>query len=80
MFGDRDTDHPTALAAERWRQGLEQAGNHRSTRMIFPGAGHGIRMRDGYTGSGPAPFADGYLDAQVGWLWRVVLASGQGQE
>ena len=80
MFGDRDTDHPTALAAERWRQGLEQAGNDRSTLLIFPGAGHGIRIRDGNTGSGPAPFADGYLDTQVGWLRRVVLAGGSGQE
>lgn len=79
MFGDRDTDHPTALAAERWRESLKRAGNDRFTLITFPGAGHGIRTRDGYTGSGPAPFADGYLEIQLGWLWRVVLARGHGQ-
>lgn len=78
MFGDHDTEHPTALAAERWRQALTKAGNDRVTVMIFPGAGHGIRMRDGYTGTGPAPFAQGYLDVQLGWLWRVVLVGDEG--
>ncbi len=74
MFGDRDTDHPTALAVKRWREGLARAGNDRVTLMIFPGAGHGIRMREGYTGTGRAPFADGYTEVQLGWMWRHVVA------
>jgi hypothetical protein len=77
MFGDRDTEHPTGLAVERWREGLRKAGNDRVTLMVFPGAGHGIRMREGYSGGGRAPFADGYLEAQLGWLWRYVVAGTQ---
>lgn len=76
MFGDRDTDHPTALAVTRWREGLAKAGNEQVTLMVFPGAGHGIRMRDGHRGSGRAPFADGYAEAQLGWLWRHVVTAG----
>lgn len=74
LFGDEDRDHPTALAAERWREGLGKAGNDQVTLMIFPGAGHGIRMRQGYSGSGQAPFAGGYAEVQIGWLWRNVIA------
>lgn len=59
LFGDRDNDHPTELATSRWREGLATGGNDQLTLKVFPGAGHGIRMRDGYTGSGRAPFADG---------------------
>ena len=77
MFGDRDTDHPTALAVTRWREGLPKAGNDRVTLMVFPGAGHGIRMREGHTGAGRAPFADGYAEVQLGWLWRYVVAGNQ---
>ena len=77
MFGDRDTEHPTGLAVERWREGLRKAGNDRVTLMVFPGAGHGIRMREGYSGGGRAPFADGYVEAQLGWLWRYVVAGTQ---
>jgi pimeloyl-ACP methyl ester carboxylesterase len=73
MFGDRDTDHPTAAAVQKWRDGLMQAGNDQATIMVFPGAGHGIRMREGYTGTGRPPFADGYADVMVGWLWRHVV-------
>lgn len=77
MFGDRDTDHPTALAVERWRKGLAKAGNDQVTLMVFPGAGHGIRMREGHTGGGRAPFADGYAEVQLGWLWRYVVVGTQ---
>ena len=73
MFGDRDTDHPTALAVERWQAGLRKAGNERVTLMVFPGAGHGIRMREGTKGGGRPPFADGYFEVQLGWLWRNVV-------
>lgn len=73
MFGDRDTEQPTPLAVERWRDALGKGGNDQATIMVFPGAGHGIRMREGHTGHDQAPFADGYLDAQLGWLWRNVV-------
>lgn len=75
MFGDRDTDHPTELSVARWREGLSRAGNEDATIMIFPGAGHGIRLREGYVGQGSAPFAPGYLEVQIGWLLRNVVAS-----
>jgi uncharacterized protein len=74
LFGDRDTDHPTALAVDQWREGLGKAGNERVTLMVFPGAGHGIRVREGHAGGARAPFADGYLEVQLGWLWRHVVA------
>ena len=77
MFGDRDMDHPTALAVGRWREGLGKAGNDRVTLMVYPGAGHGIRMREGHTGPGAAPFADGYSEVQIGWLWRHVVTGIQ---
>ena len=73
MFGDHDTNHPTAVAVEKWREGLRQAGNEQVTIMVFPGAGHGTRMREGYTGTGRPPFADGYEDLMLGWLWRHVV-------
>ena len=73
MFGDRDTDHPTAVAVQKWKEGLKNAGNDRVTLIVFPGAGHGIRMRDGHTGSGRPPFADGYAEVMLGWLWRHVV-------
>lgn len=73
LFGDRDTDHPTDLALQKWREGFERAGNTRGTIVVFPGAGHGIRMREGWTGEGRAPFADGYRDLMTGWLWRHVV-------
>lgn len=72
LFGERDTDHPTERAVKRWREGLQKAGNDDVTIMVFPGAGHGIRMREGYTGKGKAPFADGYKEVQLGWLWLRV--------
>jgi hypothetical protein len=73
LFGERDTDHPTRLAIQRWRDALGKAGNDQVTLMVFPWAGHGIRMREA-TRSGPAPFAEGYSDVQLGWLWRHVGA------
>jgi pimeloyl-ACP methyl ester carboxylesterase len=73
MFGDKDTDHPTDLAVAGWRDGLSKGGNKNSTVVIFPGAGHGIRMREGFTGQGRAPFADGYPELMIGWLWQHVL-------
>lgn len=72
MFGDRDTDQPTELAVARWREGLTKAGNYNVTLMVFPGAGHGIRMGDEHRHD--APFADGYAEAMLGWLWRHAVA------
>jgi uncharacterized protein len=77
MFGDRDTDHPTELAVTRWHEAIEKARNENATLMIFPGAGHGIRMREGHTGPAREPFADGYLEAQLGWLWFHVVNDEQ---
>ncbi|MFW6084916.1 MAG: alpha/beta hydrolase family protein [Gemmatimonadota bacterium] len=74
LFGDRDTDHPTDQAIDGWREGLDRAGNDGATIVVFPGAGHGIRMADGWRGEGRAPFADGYRDVMAGWLWRHVVA------
>lgn len=73
LFGDRDRDHPSQLASAQWRAGLSEAGNQAGTIVMFPGAGHGIRMRDGFTGTGRPPFADGYHDVMLGWLWRNVV-------
>ena len=73
MFGDRDSNHPTDVAVHKWREGLQQAGNDQVTIMIFPGAGHGIRMREGNSGTARPPFADGYEDVMLGWLWRHVV-------
>ena len=75
MFGDRDRQQPTDLAVKRWKEGLKKAGNNDVTIMLFPGAGHGIRMGD-HKDHIRAPFADGYKEAQLGWLWRHVV---QGQ-
>jgi uncharacterized protein len=73
MFGDRDTEHPTATAVQKWREGLQRAGNDQVSIMVFPDAGHGLRMREGHTGPGSAPFADGHLEVMLGWLWRHVV-------
>ncbi|MBV8516696.1 MAG: alpha/beta fold hydrolase [Acidobacteria bacterium] len=75
LFGDRDTEQPTAIAVARWREGLRRAGNTSYRIVVFPGAGHGIRMRDGFTGNGRAPFADGYEEVITGWLWRNVVTA-----
>ena len=77
MFGDRDTSHPTDVSVRKWKDGLKQAGNDAVTLVVFPGAGHGIRMRDGFTGKGRPPFADGYADLMLGWLWRNVVTEKQ---
>ena len=73
MFGDKDKEHPTELAVRKWKEGLKKAGNDKSTIMIFPGAGHGIRMKEGYKGKGRAPFADGYAESMIGWLWYHII-------
>lgn len=74
MFGGRDTEQPTDVAVERWREGLAKAGNTQSTVMVFPEAGHGIRMPREHGDHRRAPFADGYEEAMVGWLWLHVIA------
>lgn len=78
LFGERDDEHPTALAVPRWREGLAQAANDGATIVVFPGADHGIRIREGHTGPGRAPRADGYDELQLGWLWRHVVARRDG--
>jgi hypothetical protein len=44
--------------------------------MVFPGAGQGIRMGEHHAGSIRPPFADGYEEAIVGWLWLHVVHAG----
>ena len=73
MFGDKDTEHPTQLAVQKWKMGLKKAGNKNVTVVVFPGAGHGIRMREGFSGKGRPPFADGYSEVMLGWLWQHVV-------
>ncbi len=73
MFGDRDMDIPTEIAVRKWREGLKKAGNSDKAIVVFPGAGHGIRMREGFTGTGRPPFADGYAEVMLGWLWQHVV-------
>ncbi|HKJ81487.1 MAG TPA: alpha/beta hydrolase, partial [Ignavibacteriaceae bacterium] len=73
MFGDKDKEHPTELAVKKWKQGLKKAGNDKASIMVFPGAGHGIRMKEGYKGKGRAPFADGYVEVMVGWLLYHII-------
>ena len=80
MFGEKDRDHPTELAVLRWREGLQEAGNPDFEIVIFPGAGHGIRMRDGFKGPGRPPFADGYDEVLMGWLWLHVVNPPPKQE
>ena len=77
MFGDMDKDHPTAISIKRWRDGLKKSLNKDVTVVVFPGAGHGLRMREGFTGSGRAPFADGYSELMLGWLWQHVITKKQ---
>lgn len=76
LFGDRDQAHPSDLAIARWRSALAQ-NRAKTTIVSFPGAGHGIRMRAGHTGEGPAPFADGYREVQLGWLWLHAVSTAE---
>ena len=76
MFGDQDQEAPPEQSVKRWREGLKASGNQDSTIMVFPGAGHGIRMgRHSANGKRP-PFADGYREAMLGWLWLHVVNQG----
>jgi len=69
LFGEKDTDHPTELAIAEWTKGLSHTGNNDITIVNFPNAGHGIRMRENYTGDGRPPFAPGYKETLAGWLF-----------
>ena len=77
MFGDQDREHPTEAAIKGWREGLKKAGNDELTLMLFPGAGHGIRMAKAQMDHRRAPFADGYEEAMLGWLWLHVVQDRQ---
>jgi pimeloyl-ACP methyl ester carboxylesterase len=77
LFGGLDRSHPTEASVAAWRQGLQRAGNENVSLVTFPRAGHGIRMREGFTGDGRPPFADGYAELQLGWLWLHVLKPGR---
>lgn len=71
LFGKLDTNHPTDLALKRWKEGLEKAGNNQVTTIVFPEAGHGIRL--GAMHNMNAPLADGYMEVQYGWLWDKII-------
>jgi hypothetical protein len=77
IFGDQDTSHPHRIAIQKWRDGLRKAGNDKATIVVFPGADHGIRVREGFTGAGRPPLAQGYPEVMLGWLWRNVILRGQ---
>ena len=72
MFGDLDMNLPTDVAVKQWRDGLNAAGNKDVTIMVFPGAAHGIRMGE-HDARGRAPFAPGYSESMLGWLWQHVI-------
>lgn len=71
MFGDQDVDQPTELAVKKWKQGLSD--NDNTSIVVFPGAAHGIRMGHHGHGNSRPPFADGYLELQLGWLLKHVV-------
>lgn len=73
LFGGEDDNHPTELSIKKWEQGLELSNNDDFSIINFPEAGHGIRMRRGYKGKGRAPFADGYWEVQIGWLFEKLF-------
>ncbi len=73
LFGTEDHQQPSGVAMKKWREGLHAAGNQRVTLVEFPGAGHGIRVGSAHSHEGRAPFADGYEDVQIGWLWRHLI-------
>lgn len=77
IFGEKDTSHPTASAVTKWREGLAKAGNTRVSVVVFPGADHSIRVREGFTGQGRPPLADGYAETMLGWLWMHVIQAGR---
>lgn len=74
LFGDKDQDQPTEQAVEKWKQGLASGGNDQTAIVVFPDAGHGIRLA-GHHGNDHSrpPFADGYLELQLGWLLKNVI-------
>jgi hypothetical protein len=72
LFGDKDMEQPTDIAVKKWRDGLAAAKNDDVTLVIFPGAGHGIRVGE-HTATGRAPFADGYEEVLLGWMWQHVV-------
>lgn len=68
LFGERDTQTPAALSAERWRQSLEKAGNDQFTIRMFPEAGHAIRLGHHGAAVDRPPFAEGYHETLDAWL------------
>lgn len=69
LNGDDDANQPTQLASSKWQQAFKER-SELLTSVVFPGAGHGIRLGGHH---GERPFADGYWEVQFGWLWRVII-------
>ncbi|HEX6792151.1 MAG TPA: alpha/beta fold hydrolase [Candidatus Krumholzibacteria bacterium] len=72
MFGSKDEQVPTDVAVKKWREGLQKAGNKDVTLVVFPDASHGLRLGE-HRPDGRAPFADGYAELMLGWLWYHVV-------
>ena len=66
LFGDQDDQQPTELAVERWRQGLQLAGNTDATIRVFAGADHGLRQTG--TDHHRGPLVEGYQATVEAWL------------
>lgn len=71
MTGDKDSNHPSEMANNKWRQAFKENPELLSI-VSFPGSGHGIRVGGHHHGAS-AKFADGYWEAQIGWLLKNVV-------
>ena len=75
LLGEKDHLLPVQLAADRWRNGLAEAGNAKTTVKILPGVNHGGRL--GETHSLESPVSPEYFDSVKGFLTkRVGLKKG----
>ena len=70
LLGGRDPFVSTAGAARAWTDNLAAAGNPFDRVMVFPTAGHGIRV-NGHDMGTAAIFAPGYLEEQFAWLHAI---------
>lgn len=74
LFGSDDEDHPTERSVQQWRMALEKGLNPKATIVVFPGAGHGLRIKMNGAGKAKGSFVDGYSEVMLGWLWQHVVS------
>ena len=70
IFGDQDTDADPIRAPQRWKEGLDKAGNKNYEIKIFKNANHGIRIGE-HDYNSPIfwqPFAEGYVEWVMKWI------------